>query len=69
MVTYLKDGGFIAANTEVISPYRNVQWFRGGLVFEAHRLLYYYVFDVARCAARDAGLCDVQRGSQPPRAI
>jgi len=21
--------------------YRNVQWFRGGLVFEAHRLLYH----------------------------
>ena len=21
-------------------PYRNVQWFRGGLVFEAHRILY-----------------------------
>jgi len=35
--------------------YRNVQWFRGGLVFKAHRLLYHSEGDARRWSGRCAG--------------
>jgi hypothetical protein len=54
--TKMSDAVFVGAITRIRKPgsegfvvYRNVLWYRGGLVFEAHRL--------------DSGLIDSGRGS------
>ena len=36
----------VAVSIEEQLLYRNVQWFRGGLVFQAHRLVYHRASDL-----------------------
>ena len=49
--------------------YRNVQWFQGGLVFKAHRLLYHSTLGKKKSTVADREASDLHRGEPPDDAL
>ena len=47
--------------------YRNVQWFRSGLVFKAHQLVYHSTLGLRVIKLKRRGLATVEQERCPPR--